>query len=413
MQTLPKIDHFIGFISSPHFVQDVAHGTRTLKLSSGETISMPNVVCNMVAARVIKQYVSYCKEIKFNHLSERELYRVLKYCPTQQKKALQGLDNISADGLCVVEKLENVIRKLGERAKSSEWVTGLINLLMAFKSYLKDSYRLHVSMSSRCPDHRSTFALCDPSEPEFSEECDHCHDLVCNDCESLYHLESLMKNTFSDPEVVFYSNDEKEDKLHDVQVSLESIYAWKRHLLRAVHQDRAREEALDKVDSSKMFITQDFAMKFLPRRFKETQMEWFGKRGISWHISHCVRRTSSNEWEVSVYSHLFRQSISQNSEVVAAVMCHTLQEEKTRHPEINEAFYRSDCAGSYASGGLLVPIRHISRLTGISIKRYDFSEPQVGKGPCDRSSAHQKSHVNRFLNEGNDVMTAEQVKKAL
>ena len=179
---MPKIDHFTGFISSPHFVQDVAHGTRTLKLSSGETISMPNVVRNMVAARIIKQYVSYCKEIAFNHLSERQLYRVLKYCPGQQRKALQGLDNISADGRCGVEKLENVIRKLGERGKSSEWVTGVINLLMAFKSYLKDSYRLHVSTSSRCPDHRNTFALSDPSEPEFSEECDHSHDLVCNNC---------------------------------------------------------------------------------------------------------------------------------------------------------------------------------------------------------------------------------------
>lgn len=56
---------------------------------------------------------------------------------------------------------------------------------MAFKSYLKDSDRLHVSTSSRCPDHCSTFALSDPSEPEFSEECDHSHDLVCNDCENL------------------------------------------------------------------------------------------------------------------------------------------------------------------------------------------------------------------------------------
>ena len=222
-----------------------------------------------------------------------------------------------------------------------------------------------------------------------------------------------MKNAFSDPEVVFYSNDEKEDKLHDVQVSLESIYARKRHLLRAVHQDRARQEVLDEVDSGKIFITQDFAMKFLPRRFKETQMEWFRKRGISWHISHCVRRTSSNECEVSVYSHLFRQSISQNSEVVAAVMRHTLQEEKARHPEINEAFYRSDCAGSYASGGPLVPIQHIGWLTGISIKRYDFSEPQAGNRPCDRSSAHQTAHFNRFLNEGDDVISAEQVTKAL
>ena len=86
---------------------------------------------------------------------------------------------------------------------------------MPFKGYLKDSYRLHVSTSSRCPDHCSTFALSDPSEPEFSEECDHCHDLVCNDCESLYHLESLMKNVFQTLKF-FYSNDEKEDKLHDV-----------------------------------------------------------------------------------------------------------------------------------------------------------------------------------------------------
>ena len=112
-------------------------------------------------------------------------------------------------------------------------------------------------------------------------------------------------------------------------------------------------------------------------------------------------------------SHLFRQSISQSSEVVAAVMRHTLQEEKARNPEINEAFHRSDCAGSYTSGGLLVPIWHIGRQSGISIKRYDFSEPQTGKGPYDGSSAHQKSHVNRFRNEGNDVMPVEQVQKAL
>ena len=52
-------------------------------------------------------------------------------------------------------------------------------------------------------------------------------------------------------------------------------------------------------------------------------------------------------------------------------------------------------------------------MTGIYIKCYDFSEPQAGKGPCDRTSTHQKSHVDQFLNEGNDVISAEQVKKAL
>ena len=87
-----------------------------------------------------------------------------------------------------------------------------------------------------------------------------------------------MKNAFPDPEVVFYSNDENEDKLHDVQVSLESIYAWKRHLLRAVHQDRARQKVLDEVDSNKTFITHDFAMKFLPRHSKKHR--WNGSVNV-------------------------------------------------------------------------------------------------------------------------------------
>jgi hypothetical protein len=52
---LPKIEHFTGFISTPHFFQDVAHGTRSLKLSSREIVNMPNVVRNIISARIIKR----------------------------------------------------------------------------------------------------------------------------------------------------------------------------------------------------------------------------------------------------------------------------------------------------------------------------------------------------------------------
>ena len=39
-----KVDHFLDFISSPSFLQDVAYGKRNLKLSTGEKIEIPNVV---------------------------------------------------------------------------------------------------------------------------------------------------------------------------------------------------------------------------------------------------------------------------------------------------------------------------------------------------------------------------------
>ena len=415
--TMPKIDHFIGFISDPNFVQEVAYGTRKLKLSSGEKIEMPNVVRNIITSRILKQYMAYCKETDFECLSTRELYRILTFCSAKQKIALQGLDNTSADGLRSIERLEDIARKLGERGRSLEWVRNTIDGLTNLKRYLKSTYRLHISSDSECADHCDVYALSDPESEEYSQGCDHTHDASCSDCDRFEQLFDVMKASFFDQSLIFHSEDEKNDLLHDVHISFEAIFSWKCHLLRAVHQDKAREQALEEwlSDSTKVFITQDFAMKFLPRRFKETQVEWFGKRGITWHISYCVRKLLDvgKQFEITVYSHIFHQTVSQNSNLVTALMRHTLQEQKPKHPELKDAYYRSDCAGSYASSDVLIPLKHMETLTAVSVRRYDFSEPQAGKGPCDRSSAHQKSHVTRYLNEGNDVMNALDIKRAL
>ena len=33
-----KLDHFLDFISCPHYIQDVAYGTKKLQMSTGEVI---------------------------------------------------------------------------------------------------------------------------------------------------------------------------------------------------------------------------------------------------------------------------------------------------------------------------------------------------------------------------------------
>ena len=42
-----------------------------------------------------------------------------------------------------------------------------------------------------------------------------------------------------------------------------------------------------------------------------------------------------------------------------------------------------------------------------------FSEPQAGKDICDRRVAVPKRHMRRFLNEGNDIRTASDMKTAI
>ena len=74
-----KVDHFLDFISSPSFLQDVAYGTKNLKLSDGETIEIPNVVRTVVASRLVHLYQSYCAESGFSEpIGRSTLFNILK-----------------------------------------------------------------------------------------------------------------------------------------------------------------------------------------------------------------------------------------------------------------------------------------------------------------------------------------------
>lgn len=77
-----KVDHFLDFISSPSFLQDVAYGTKTLRLSDGETIEIPNVVRTVVASRLIHLYQSYCSESGFEPMGRSTLLIILKVMRT-------------------------------------------------------------------------------------------------------------------------------------------------------------------------------------------------------------------------------------------------------------------------------------------------------------------------------------------
>ena len=70
-------------------------------------------------------------------------------------------------------------------------------------------------------------------------------------------------------------------------------------------------------------------------------------------------------------------------------------------------------SGFYHSGALLLSLHEIGKRMGITPLRYDFSDPQSGKDICDRKTAPMKSHIRRWVNEKNDVLTALDMKTAL
>ncbi len=190
-----------------------------------------------------------------------------------------------------------------------------------------------------------------------------------------------------------------------------AIQSWKCHLLRSCHQDQARLDIIDALEPEAVFIVSDWAMKFLPQKYRESQTDWFGKRGISWHISVVYRRIEGElQWQGLIH---VIQSCNQGSSAVVAIMHHVLATLRSEHPEISKAYFRQDNAGCYHSSRVILSCPEMSSSTGVQVARVDFSDPQGGKGAADRLAATCKGHVRAFINEGHDVCTATDLKNAL
>ncbi|KAL9978800.1 hypothetical protein ACROYT_G016364 [Oculina patagonica] len=161
-------------------------------------------------------------------------------------------------------------------------------------------------------------------------------------------------------------------------------------------------------------------MKLLPMKFRETQSQWFAKRGLSWHFSAVIHNSGhpdcqaegNGEHVIHTYVAAF-DDCKQDWFSVACIIEEVLVTVKETHPTVSKAVLRSDNAGCYHSTSLLTTINSSSKRTGVEVIRYDFSDPQAEKDLCDRKIAPCKQRLRNYVAENNDVQTAEDVKKGL
>ena len=285
-----QLDHFLEFTSRPYFYQDVAFGSRKLKLDSGEELVMPNIVRTVARCTIINQYLDFCKEENFSPMSRATMWRVREVQEASQRKSLKGLDNTAADGVDGFEALHKILDELEEVGADKEWCAQTGKMLKEAKLYLKTSYRGHCQEESRCPDHCRTFALSVPNDADYRTDCSHDHDFSCRDCEAL--KEVIQEIQFAIAKYSSKINDkEKEDDLrHDAVTAEVKVKEWKAHIMRAHNQEQSKQKTLLSLLRDEVFIISDWAMKFLQIKFREKQSQWFAKRGIKWHICSVVAR---------------------------------------------------------------------------------------------------------------------------
>ncbi|XP_068671448.1 uncharacterized protein [Montipora foliosa] len=160
-------------------------------------------------------------------------------------------------------------------------------------------------------------------------------------------------------------------------------------------------------------------MKLLAMKYRETQSEFFGKRGMNWHFSAVVHSSDHSnckptecEYQIHAYIAVF-DSCKQDWFYVCCILEEVLGTVKETHPSVKRAILRSDNAGCYHNSALLSTINSTSKRSGIEVVRYDFSDPLAGKDLCDRRIAPCKQRLRNYVAENNDIQTAQDVKNAL
>ena len=271
--------------------------------------------------------------------------------------------------------------------------------------------QVHVSQRSTVADHCRHYALSDPDDSHYQSECDHQHDKLCDRCSMLTDTLKCIEDALQERSENL-PKDMKEELTFRVRQTKANIQAWKAHLLRYVNKDEARVDILEALDETSVFLTQDWTMKFIPKKFRESQKDWFAKCGITWHITVATKKGNDGQLEMLTFVHIF-QSCSQEYVIVLAIISDIIERLKNIMPKLRSVSYRQDNAGCYRNGPNIFHAELLGNCHSVTIKQIDFSNLQGGKGACNRNAATIKSHMHLHLNEGNDITSPEDMMKAI
>ena len=109
---LQQAKHFLEFLFGSNLIQDVAYGTTVITFDSGEKQVLPHAVLTAMRSHVVRDYKQHCKQnlslSEDEFLSDSTLWKILRNIKPSQKRAMAGLDNVTANGLEDFLLLEDV-----------------------------------------------------------------------------------------------------------------------------------------------------------------------------------------------------------------------------------------------------------------------------------------------------------------
>ena len=325
---ISKCEHFLNFIFSTGLLQDVAYGVTTIKFDSGEEQKLAHAILTTKYNHAILFYYQMCKVNGYQPLSKSTLFSILKALKPSQRKNLSGLDDIQAAAMNGFEKLANLSKSLEK---------DINHKLEEGKRYLKTKYQQDCSTVSELATHNQHFALSDKKDELHMDTCVNTELISASVFDLFCAMDCITK---------FIEEDGDEDKVYETKSSIEDIISYMQHLMRDSQQAKAKVSALEKLDVNTGFWLKDYAQKVLPAKYRETQKDYFGKKGMTLHIDVLLSKSVEEELIKHVY-YTVAYRCDQGLDDTLCITENVLKQIKKDVPEVTKIFMKSDNASCY------------------------------------------------------------------
>ena len=130
--------------------------------------------------------------------------------------------------------------------------------------------------SSDIAEHCIVYSMSDGKDTDYRKKCGYQHGIVCKSCHVLASI--LIDIQTKATTANFATTDDRDEVAYMVNSSKLAIESWQCHIIRCVNQDQARIDILELLDNNTILVVNDWAMKFMPQKYRESQADWYGKR---------------------------------------------------------------------------------------------------------------------------------------
>ena len=396
------------FLTSNDIIQDTAYGTKKVRDASGEDHTIAKIIRTMTASELVKMATTFLIESGFKPPTRATLFKIIHGLPASSKKSLKGINPFQAKAMEAFGAWKSIVVQLAESYDMDPSMkNALLKSISNAHNYIRNYYKFSLELSSNCASHCINYCLSDPETKEsgeYSQQCQHDHEESCFQCENirriwkgLLQLIEKHKNEMDDLQF------QEHKKL--INDSFDHIFCYQKHLMRAAGQNMAWDSLYDDKGET-CLVVQDWAMKYLPEKFRESTADWYAKAGYSWHIIAFLRRMKTKDGlvqEIDVHVSVVEKENKQESSVNFALLKKSLEIYHKAHPEVKRVWIKSDNAGTYHSESLILSLHSIKDRLPLKIAGYLFSASGAGKDVCDRFSAIIKRSVAKYVLTGQNI----------